>query len=444
MRIHAGAALDLTFAAPIAADMSDVFGQVIPAAAPVLARDDYAAIWTVGGEVGSASVEFAYRTAYGEEAFTQLMALSPRERRIALERATEGPLNDIPYLIRPSAHGRPDAALVLNSVGVAGLARSQGARRAILEATLREAAFVSVRDRGSHEALDSLGIAHTVAPDLVHTLPRVHPVSPPDSSYALVQIPEFAIKEHGFEAWVAALASSVPLTRMPIRLFLAGTAPAHDSARTAERIQAALQALTGDEVELSAARGTWARVDEIAQAAMWLGGSLHGRVVAAAYRVPRVSIGSWKVDQYARTWDPGFPLGVTPDSLREAVEFATTMPDRANPEALASQALRSLESAIALLDGWTDVHVQSTHASALLSARTMEAEELHRLAWEADRSEEGAARQRGERFEAEATRLREDRDRWKDEAERLRADRDRWRKKFDDSPEAVSDGNTRA
>ena len=493
MRHHVGEAVELAFVAPIGADMSEAFGHAVPAAAPLLAQGGYEAIWTVGGEVGSATAEYAYRTAFGDEAFAQLMGMTHRERAAVLRRATEGPLPDSPYVTRTSSHGYPRAALVLNSVGLAGVAQAKGVRRIVLESSLREADFISVRDGGSRRVLSALRINHVLAPDLAHTLPYVRPLATVDPCYALVQLPEFAVTRHGLDAWVGAIASLTQLSDLPLRLFLAGTAPGHDSVRTANRLRDAIASATNQSVEVSTARGVWPRVDEIAHSALWVGGSLHGRIVAAAYGVPRVSIHSWKVDQYAETWDDEYPYGVAPETLSAAVEFALAKRNHADPEALASGALKSIQRATELVVGWNYPALDSTRLDALLRTRVAEVtalqelatsyedeigriarvdlreetvrlgDELRRLRDEIDRFREERDRWRTSHEElrealataqAETERLRGDRDGWRAEAERLREDRDRWRAEGEGlredrerrrtSPDQMSDGDISA
>lgn len=98
MRAHAGEGLAIQFAAPTKSESSEPFGRTVPAAAPLLAQGDYDAIWTVGGEVVSASPEYAYRKAFGEAEFANLMRLPRSERTVKLRAATEGALYDSPYI----------------------------------------------------------------------------------------------------------------------------------------------------------------------------------------------------------------------------------------------------------------------------------------------------------------------------------------------------------
>lgn len=428
MRLYTRGNFDVQFAAPIKAEMSRDFEHFIPAAAPILASDAVDAVWTVGGEVVSASLEYAYRTAYGDDKFNELMAVPRSARLEQLREATEGIVYDSPYIMRPSTFSDPRTALVVNSIGAAGIENFTGSRKEVLAATLKEAAFISVRDQGSHEVLEKMAIPHLLAPDLAHTLPLIHPAAQLDerSTYALVQLPEFAIREHGLESWIEALSSSEVLSNLSVRFFLAGLAPGHDSLHTAHRARDLLAEATGGLVSVSQARGVWPRVDEIAQAALWIGGSLHGRVVAASYGVPRVSLHSWKVDQYAETWDAGSPFGATPDSLVRDIRTAYTGVDSGDPTELARQAEGSIFQALAMVRHWRSSSACHEQPTRLLGHRVAEAQALSALVLD---SEETVAALRNTKSELvrEIGRLREDRDRLRDEASNLRVDRDRWK-----------------
>ena len=74
-----------------------------------------------------------------------------------------------------------------------------------------------------------------------------------------------------------------------------------------------------------------ALVDHIRRARVVIGTSLHVRIVAAAYGVPRVSLAKPKPTRYARLWDPGMPFGVALGELDAAVEAALARASR--PEA---------------------------------------------------------------------------------------------------------------
>lgn len=380
-----GSRANFTFAAPFARDMTSAFGRDVPAAAPLLDRGPVDAIWTVGGEVGTAELGHAYRTAFGENS-RAFNGMTPDQREAVLLQATGTEVRDSAYMPRPSSHAGSDgAAFVLNSVGLSAISRVGGARRAALDATLREATFISVRDARSHDFLSSAGIEHIFVPDLAHLVNELYPPTVVDKRYALVQVPEFAVKAHGAERWAEAIAASLSGTGLGVRFFMAGTAPGHDTVTTAERLAEVVRTSLGDDVHVSEARGVWPRVDEIANASLWLGGSLHGRIISSSYGVPRVSIGSRKTDAYAVSWDPSMPYGATPETLGEAVTVAlTTKHDAKGAASLASQARSGIESAFAHIVDFSE-RSRTDVIAARLQKRVDEVEALRRIAQDQER-----------------------------------------------------------
>lgn len=340
---------DVVFAAPFAADMSALTGERIPAFGPLLASERFDAVWTVGGEVGATTVGFAHKAALGAEEHARYKAASPVERRRLLAEHM-GPVPvESPYLPRVSSYPlNRTAASVVNSVGVAAIAGLPPVRRASVTGILREATFVSVRDRMASETLDAAGIPHSLVPDLVHTIALSRPRSAPRGDYVLLQIADNRLKRFPLDDVIRAIVDSRVLREHPIRLFLAGTAPLHDSVETYERIIAGVRAADPSRrIEISTTRDPWDRVDEIAGAHAWVGSSLHGRIVASAYGVPRVSIAKRKLDEYAQTWDPDMPWGVSPAGLDDALVKAVRAVERGRADVGADLARRAHENMLA-------------------------------------------------------------------------------------------------
>lgn len=331
----------LSFGAPIAPEKSPLDGDVSNWA-DLLEEEDFAAAWVIGGEVGATPPEYAYLTTYGVDARRRLAHSSLEEARILLSEAMGGRVLDPPYIPRPSAFGRnADMALVINSVGVSGIAREPGWRQPRLIAALREADVVSVRDRASSAYLDELGIRHSLAPDFAHIVATIRPRSRDTRGPVLVHLSEHALHQHDVEGWARAILAAVPDPSVPVRMFTAGLAPGHDSANSAQLAADALRSLSADrEVTVSPAVGVWDRVDEIADARLWIGASLHGRIIASAYGVPRISLAKPKVDAYATDWDADQPFGTTLDTLPAAVRAAFDAESRPRDD-LARRALEN-------------------------------------------------------------------------------------------------------
>ncbi|MFC7405052.1 polysaccharide pyruvyl transferase family protein [Georgenia alba] len=316
---------EVTAAAPFAADMRTLLDRTIPAFGPLLEGQEYDVVWTVGGEVGATSLHGAYRMSTPPGVYRAYEAASPEVRRQMLHRACGATPIDAPYMPRPTAYpGNATAASVLHSIGVAGISGMPEHGQAARLEILREADRVSVRDQLSADLLTAHAVPHRLGPDLVHTValtrPRERPAEP---GPVLVQVSEAHLRLTGLTTFAEALARSRHLAPFPIRLFLAGTARGHDSPEAYRQIVTHVRRLCPDrDIDVLPARRPLDLVDAIASARLWVGLSLHGRIVASAYGVPRLSLVKRKLDAYARTWDPDMPYGVTAETLDDAVAQA--------------------------------------------------------------------------------------------------------------------------
>lgn len=370
---------EVVFAAPFAADMSELTGERIPAFGPLLSNESFDAVWTVGGEVGATTVGFAHKAALGAEEHVVYKAAPLEERRRMLAEHM-GPIPvESPYLPRVSAYPRNrTVASVVNSVGVAAIAGLPPVRRAAVTGILREATFLSVRDRMASETLTAAGVAHSLVPDLVHTIALSRPRTEPRGDYVLLQIADNRLKRFPLDDIVRAIAESRVLAEHPVRLFLAGTAPLHDSVETYERIIAGVHAIDpARRIEISTTRDPWERVDEIAGAYAWLGSSLHGRIVASAYGVPRVSIAKRKLDEYAQTWDPDMPWGVSPAGFDDALVKAVRAAERGKADVGDDLARRAHENMLAAVQ-----HVRDRAARGATSERLTEIIAARDIQWQ--------------------------------------------------------------
>ncbi|MDY0909009.1 polysaccharide pyruvyl transferase family protein [Microbacterium sp. CFBP9034] len=306
------------------------------------------ALWTVGGEVGATPPEYAYLTRFGVDEHKALLDRGADEKEAALAAAMGGAVLDPPYIPRPSAFAKnATTPLVINSVGLSGIAHAASWRAPALRAAVMEATFVSVRDRASSAFLDEIAVAHRLAPDMAHIIARVRPRRRGEHGAALVHLSDHAFTTASPEEWAETVNDAVP-SATPVRLFVAGLAPAHDSLHRLQAVQVSLREL-GREARISDARGVWERTDEIAGASLWIGNSLHGRIVASAYGVPRVSLAKPKVDAYAADWDDAQPFAVKAADLASAVERALGS-DPLPADHLADAAMENLRAAIDSLD----------------------------------------------------------------------------------------------
>ena len=267
-------------------------------------------VWTVGGEVGSTTMEGARRMS-GEAHYGDVF--------------TAGLNDHSPYVPRMSTYESTfSSPYVINSVGLAGLSMLRGVKRIELLGAVREATFVSVRDRTSSRLLNRLGIEHSVAPDIVHAhAEEMKEGVSPIKDVALIQCSSEVIGRIGTRRFARYLAESPALRGMRLRLFSAGSAPGHDSIDDLLLIREHLDLLTApDRTEISESTSAVQRAQEIAGSGLWIGTSLHGFILATSFGVPRVGIELDKVAQYARSWGIEAPAGVPISGLGAATEAA--------------------------------------------------------------------------------------------------------------------------
>ena len=138
-----------------------------------------------------------------------------------------------------------------------------------------------------------------------------------------MQISGSILHRLGPERVAARIAHSRSLRGLAVRLLPAGTATGHDSLADYEALAAAIKRRApwlGTRIVDE--RRPLELVDRIARARVVVGTSLHVRIVAAAYGVPRVTLTRWKPTQYARTWDDVMPFDVGIDRLDDAIDAA--------------------------------------------------------------------------------------------------------------------------
>ncbi|MFT4221281.1 MAG: polysaccharide pyruvyl transferase family protein [Microbacterium sp.] len=363
---------DVVFAAPFSSDMTELIGIHVPAYGPLLESERFDAVWTVGGEVGGVGIDYAYRTKHGDDAHRDFVAKTPDERRAILAAEQGAVPVESPYLPRASAYApNVNAAVVVNSVGLAGVRGLPPVRKAGVLGVLREATRIAVRDQRSSEALRDEGIEHRLEPDLVHSIAVTRPL--PDrvrGDYVLLQASAAHVRGYGVDGFARAIIDSPVLREHPVRLFTAGTAPGHDSFEVYERVRDLVrEADPARRIEISRTTDPWARVDEIASAKLWIGSSLHGRIISCAYGVPRVSFARPKVDDYARTWDDEMPWGIDHGGMDAAASRALELPADDRGADLGKRAHENALSAVEHVREWAASGPPPDRAEAIIGVR---------------------------------------------------------------------------
>lgn len=316
---------EIVSAAPFRADMTRLMDRQVPALGEQLSREGFDAIWTVGGQVGGTSIETAYRMSRPRREVARYRRAAPADQRAMLSAALGGAPIVSPYIPTPASFPRNAGAVtVLNSVGVAGAARRPVQIRHELAAVLQTTDLVSVRDKESSEFLRTLGVEHTLAPDIVHALGVLDPVEPdPDNDVVVLQVSAGIAAQLGHEAIAEQLVGSRHLGGSKVRFVQAGLAASHDSMADAERIAERIRRLSpSTEVEFATGRRPMEVVEAIRDSRLVIGTSLHVRIIAASYDRPRVTFTRRKPTRYARHWDRLMPFNVALGDLEQAMGAA--------------------------------------------------------------------------------------------------------------------------
>lgn len=282
-------------------------------------------VFVVGGEVGGTSVADAFRMSSSASDYDRWLGERAVRRRQLLELHLGASAFSSPYLPRMSASERTlTIPLVVNSVGLSGIRRLMGSRRDEAWNAVRESSHLSVRDRDSSNVLKSGGVAHILAPDVVHTLrldknfvPEVRP------DVALVQVKSGSLQRIGPQRFAEALSASASLKGMKIQLFAAGYASGHDSLELYRSVSNAFCKIDSSKrLLMPEDLNPLEKAKMIAGCGVWIGTSLHGWIISSSFCRPRVGLDLVKVGRYARTWSDPMPTEVGVDDMDSAIARA--------------------------------------------------------------------------------------------------------------------------
>lgn len=189
-----------------------------------------------------------------------------------------------------------------------------------LKATLAAARLISFRDANSLSHGRSIGIAQaTYAPDIVLSIGQLMPVTRPmEPDYLLMHFKGDYLRRNAADL-IQALSQVAPRFNGGLKLGVAGTASYHDSLddyywfkKLAEEADVFIEVLPSVDILTIC--------QQIAKAAAVISTSLHYRIVARAYGVPRLTMNVHKVNGWSDSNDAIYPFGVEPGQLAVTLE----------------------------------------------------------------------------------------------------------------------------
>ena len=229
--------------------------------------------------------------------------------------------------------------VIFNAVGGVEWPLLTAAQKHEVETALRRADWVSVRDHLTQAALQAEGIKAPLCPDPavmvaeccgdvilrhqdqgeVKTMREIFP-----QGYLACQFSADFADDASLEALARGFSRVAAATGLGVVLFCAGTAPWHDDPRVYENVQ---RRLPPGVLRIFRSLQLWEICALIAASRGVVCSSLHGRIVALAYGLPRVSLippqqGARpdKRAAFAETWEPGaLPRGAAINQVEAAL-----------------------------------------------------------------------------------------------------------------------------
>jgi len=311
-------------------DMVDYFGEHVHQYNFLLSEYEWDAIWIVGGEIGGCSISSAFLMSVRNEYLDKYSKLRESTKKIVLDAIVGLPQKHLAYLPDLNRYSKnKNAPMIVNSVGGFDNLKhvGDGDLHNTTIQTLKNAFSFSVRSEKSHKYLNNHNVRNILVPDTIHALPTFYEGSITISEpYIIFQMNEALFKINSYAHVGEILHSLIKKYNCKIILFSAGNANYHDSICDYKKLKEYLDNLLDENsVDILFEKSSLRRVDWIKNAFLCVGSSLHVRVVASAYKVPRVSLVSEKVTEYAKFWDNLFPYNVLVNDLLDACNCALSV-----------------------------------------------------------------------------------------------------------------------
>lgn len=304
----------------IFADMRSTLGEIVLPYAQLLKNERWDAVLTVGGEVGGVDIDAALHMSLTGD-IRGLYWYGDPTLRATIKNYLTAPAEGLAYMPNLTQYRlNNNTPLILNSVGLS----NAGSHQNLLEQTLKSVDQIVARDSDSYNLCKDVNVdKFRLAPDLVQSICLLFPLkknASKKSRYITFQISRSLMEKWGVALVADTLTMMVEKLKTKIVLVAAGTAPLHDDVDKYRTLAMLVNSSCKNEkVIVSQERQPLKIVKLIADSQLWVGSSLHGRIIASAYGVPRVSLDVKKVSNYARQWDSQFPYGFEIKSAEETV-----------------------------------------------------------------------------------------------------------------------------
>ena len=266
---------------------------------------------------------------------------SQPEKRLEWARNELGISALAPYTLPRSLFPRADR-MIYNAVGGVELGELDLAMRTEVLANLKTANAVSVRDRHTLAQLEEAGVTAQLIPDPAVMVAELFDTKirqrAQDSEIAqiLAAFPQGYIAvqfsaDFGDDATLMEIAAQLEqvstLTGHGVALFRAGAAPWHDDLLCYQRVAARMHATS---VKIFTSLNLWDICALVAYSRVYCGSSLHGRIVAMAFALPRINLihtgqakRPAKQAAFAATWeDVGMPTTVEVHEIAQGIRHA--------------------------------------------------------------------------------------------------------------------------
>ncbi|MEY4806996.1 MAG: hypothetical protein RLZZ206_1385 [Cyanobacteriota bacterium] len=189
----------------------------------------------------------------------------------------------------------------------------------LIRTSFNHSLLAGFRDQQSLENATQLSIENPrITPDIVVYISKLLPRKVnPGSHYLLLHFSSYYLALHE-KILVGQLEKISQGFHGSIKIALAGRLHGHDSVSAIHRLQA-LAAEKGVSLEFLPSENIFDICRQISGAQMVGSTSLHYRIVARSYGVPRISMNNPKITHWSRSNDRTYPFGVDPESLASEI-----------------------------------------------------------------------------------------------------------------------------